>query len=184
MKTRLQLFSLSFFLTLSLSRYRSLPRSLSPFLHWSFIVKFALGYGFLSLARRFSLDIFFFVGTWLSLLLCRCTVSFRALFPYLSLVLAFFLFFPDRCRRDRHTRCSKKGTWSDDDSPNASAFSRCVAANSAVCFVVEFFRERERDPKGFKGAEIVSAVMKYAGAGAVRLILRFTFLRVDEATGG
>lgn len=86
--------------------------------------------------------------------------------------------------RSTHAVQQEKGTWSDDDSPNASAFPRCVAANSAVCFVVEFFRERERDPKGFKGAEIVSAVMKYAGAGAVRLILRFTFLRVDEATGG
>lgn len=96
MKTRLQLFSLSFFLTLSLSRYRSLPRSLSPFLHWSFIVKFALGYGFLSLARRFSLDIFFFRRYLVVVVIVslHCVVS-RSLPLSLSLSLSLFSsFFP------------------------------------------------------------------------------------------
>lgn len=54
---------------------------------------------------------------------------------------------------------------------------------------IEIFRERKRvargggkgSPKGFKGAEIVSAVMKYAGArNATRLIRRFTFLRASN----
>lgn len=154
----------------------SLSLSLSRPLQRSFIVKFALGYGFLSLTRRFSLDVFFLVvgGRLALLLLCRCIKSFR-----------FF-------RVDVSEDQRKEGTLG-----RTIRRRRCflpIAADhndgwrlDRVYSVVEIFRERKREARGprrdSKARKLCQPLWNMQARGVARLIRRFTFLRMSESNG-
>lgn len=141
-KTRLRLFSLSLALSFpALSRWRS------------FIVKFALGYGFVSLTRRFFLNIFF-----PSVLGYRCyCVAAPSRFAFLA-------------RSGRDERAVQGEHLVEQFAPSGSFWSTdCNNDDSMECiwplkFLGNANATHRGTPKGFKGAEIVSAVMKYAGA--------------------
>lgn len=154
----------------SLSFSLSLPRSLQR----SFIVKFALGYGFLSLTRRFSLGIFFLVvgGRLSLLLLCRCTKSFR-----------FFWLAWAR---------SAQGGYLAEQFTDAGFLLIAVDCNDGwrldrVYSIVEIFRKRKREARGprrdSKARKLCQPLWNMQARGVARLIRRFTFLHMSESNG-
>lgn len=141
-KTRLRLFPLSF----------SLSRSLPALSDGALLSNSRLATASSHSLGDFS-QLFFFVSVWLSLLLCRCNESFR--------------FFGSKWARS--TRSTRRALGWTIRAERVLLIHRLQQRRlNRVYLAVEIFRERKRDargtPKGFKGAEIVSAVMKYAGA--------------------
>lgn len=155
-KTRLRLFSLS----------RSLfPRSL-----WrSFIVKFALGYGFVSLTRRFFLNIFF-----PSVLGYRCyCVAAPSRFAFLA-------------RSGRDERAVQGEHLVEQFAPSGSFWSTdCNNDGSMECIWLKFLGNANATHRGprrdSKARKLCQPLWNMQARNATRLIRRFTFLR--EATG-